>query len=119
MIGLLLVYISDPHPENRVYITAWLQITFLVVGSLAHLTYVITCKPFKDETMNKLEIFNEFMCYSITICYYFMIKIPDFSLDEGVENGLISQLSSTALNSMVKYILLVFSGLNAMILVYQ
>ena len=89
MIGVMLVYISDPHAENRVYITAWLQVTFLVLGSLAHMWYMIECKPFKDETMNKLEIFNEFMVYAMSISYYLMIKIPDFALDEGVENGLL------------------------------
>ena len=91
MIGVMFVYISDPDPLNRVYITAWLQVTFIVIGSLAHLSYVIECKPFKNAMMNKLEIFNEFMVLIISICSYLMIKIPEFALDEGVENGLLSE----------------------------
>ena len=85
----------DKH--NRIYLTAMLQVTPLILGSLLHLIYVQTHKPFIYDEMNWLEIFNESMVYSFAVSYLCLIKMPEDILEEGEENGGILQPHQTDL----------------------
>ena len=49
-----------------------IQLAILNIGSFVTVQYLIVCRPFEDETSNKVEIFNEIIILLISyLCWVF------------------------------------------------